>query len=140
MVSNSVSYGHQALTAWADRADNLGASSIGVCGRLAEEGAAGAASQAEGLHGDPTVTMVMRREFLHYVDRAVRRLCDADEDMARMVAAHYLEGCQVGQAAERAGLDRRRGYDLLSSAQSWVGSWLILNVPRHVRERTEADG
>lgn len=139
MRSNSVSYGHQALTAWADRAGNLGAASIGVCGRLSEEGAAGAASQAEGLHGDPTLSMVMRREFLHYVEKAVGRLCDHDEDMARMVAAHYLEGCRVGQSAERVGVDRRRGDDLLWSAQGWVGAWLMQHVPAHVTERTTPD-
>ena len=132
MSGNSVSYGHQALTSWADRSDSLGAASISTSGRLAEEGAAAAASQAQGLHGDPTLSTVMQREFLHYVGRAVRRLCDHDEDMARMIAAYYLEGMQVEQAAQTIGIERRRGNDLLWCAQAWVGSWLMQHVPRHV--------
>ena len=139
MRGNAVSYGHQALTSWADRSGSLGASAISTCGRLAEEGAAAAASQAEGLHGDPTLATVMQREFLHYVGRAVRRLCDHDEDMARMIAAHYLEGMKVEQAAQRIGVERRRGNDLLWCAQAWVGSWLMQHVPRHVVDGPVSD-
>ena len=130
--SNTVSFGHQFLLMWADRHDCLGAPSIGITGRIAEEGGAGAACRSQGLHGDPTMSLQIQREHIYYTERAVRALSDHDEDQARAVAGFYLEGLTPGRLAQRIGVDRRRAETLLECAQSWVGARLMETLPQHV--------
>lgn len=127
---NVVAYGHQALTAWSERWGSLGAQSIGIFGRIVEEGAVAAACQPEGLHGDPTMAIQVNREVLYYIDRAVKALADHDEDMARAISGHYLAGYQPGRIAHEIGVSRRRAVDLLESGQAWVGAKLMLDLPK----------
>jgi len=130
--ANMVSFGHQHLLEWCDRRDSLGAASIGVCGRVAEEGAVGASCQAEGLHGDPTMALQQQREAIFCTEAAVKALCDHDEDMARALAGHYLQGLKAGQLAQKLGVHRGRAEELIESAQAWVGARLAQTLPHHV--------
>lgn len=110
--SNLAALGHQELTRWGDRCHSLGIPTAGPLARIIEEGAVGAAIRANGTHGDPVLSGLIRDEPVYNVDKAVRDLGDENPELKALIEQYYIYGKEVNE---------RR----LWTGQNWVGSWLM---------------